>query len=180
MGARFLLGDGDTGWHIRTGEWILANGRVPDRDIFSFTKAGETWYAWEWLWDVIFGWLHQQWGMAAVVLGSLLILCVCARMLYGMVRERCGDSLIAIAVTFLALAASSIHWLARPHLFTLLFVLVILPGSGARGRGPHTTDLVAAASDDPLDEFTRRFLRGDRADRDLCRGRAGRLALRRG
>jgi hypothetical protein len=123
-GARFLLGDGDTGWHIRTGEWILANGRVPDRDIFSFTKAGETWYAWEWLWDVIFGWLHQQWGMAAVVLGSLLILCVCARMLYGMVRERCGDSLIAIAVTFLALAASSIHWLARPHLFTLLFVLV--------------------------------------------------------
>ena len=123
-GARFLLGDGDTGWHIRTGEWILANGRVPDRDIFSFTKAGEPWYAWEWLWDVVFGWLHQQWGMAAVVLGSLLILCVCARMLYRMVRERCGDSLIAIAVTFLALAASSIHWLARPHLFTLLFVLV--------------------------------------------------------
>jgi hypothetical protein len=92
--------------------------------MFSFTKAGEPWYAWEWLWDVVFGWLHQQWGMAAVVLGSLLILCVCARMLYGMVRERCGDSLIAIAVTFVALAASSIHWLARPHLFTLLFVLV--------------------------------------------------------
>jgi len=123
-GARFLLGDGDTGWHLRTGEWILANKRVPDRDIFSFTKAGEPWYAWEWLWDVLFGWLHQQWGMAAVVLGSLLVLCVCARMLYRMVRERCGDSLIAIAVTFVALAASSIHWLARPHLFTLLFLLV--------------------------------------------------------
>ncbi|MGC8794598.1 MAG: hypothetical protein ACP5U2_14530 [Bryobacteraceae bacterium] len=123
-GARYLLGDGDTGWHIRTGEWILANGGVPDRDIFSFTKAGEPWYAWEWLWDVVFAWLHQHWGMAAVVLASLLLLSVCARLLYQAVRERCGDSLVAIAVTFVALAASSIHWLARPHLFTLLFTLI--------------------------------------------------------
>lgn len=123
-GARFLLGDGDTGWHVRTGEWILANGRVPDRDIFSFTKAGEPWYAWEWLWDVIFGWLHLHWGMAAVVFGSLLVICTCGWLLYRMVRERVDDSLVAIAVTFVALAASSIHWLARPHLLTLLFVLI--------------------------------------------------------
>ena len=26
-GAKTMLGDGDTGWHIRTGQWILANGR---------------------------------------------------------------------------------------------------------------------------------------------------------
>ncbi len=39
-GAQRMLGDGDTGWHIRTGEWILQNGRVPDTDLFSFTKAG--------------------------------------------------------------------------------------------------------------------------------------------
>src|ERR1039457_7139840 len=38
-GAQTLLGDGDTGWHLRTGEWILAHGRVPDRDIFSFTRS---------------------------------------------------------------------------------------------------------------------------------------------
>ena len=29
-GAKTLLGDGDTGWHVRTGEWIMAHGRVPD------------------------------------------------------------------------------------------------------------------------------------------------------
>ena len=27
-GATTLLGDGDTGWHIRTGEYVLANQRV--------------------------------------------------------------------------------------------------------------------------------------------------------
>ena len=31
-----LLGDGDTGWHIRAGEILLATGRVPARDPFSF------------------------------------------------------------------------------------------------------------------------------------------------
>ncbi|MEK7409277.1 MAG: hypothetical protein AAB225_29795 [Acidobacteriota bacterium] len=122
-GARYLLGDGDTGWHIRAGEWMLANGRVPDRDLFSFTKAGEPWYAWEWLWDVLFAWLHQRGGMEAVVLASLLIICLTAALLYRLVRRKCGDVLIAIAVTFLAVAASSLHWLARPHLFTLLFAV---------------------------------------------------------
>jgi len=33
-----------------------------DRDIFSFTKAGQPWFAWEWLWDAIFGWMHQRWA----------------------------------------------------------------------------------------------------------------------
>jgi hypothetical protein len=28
-GVPWLLIDSDTGWHIRTGEWILKNGRIP-------------------------------------------------------------------------------------------------------------------------------------------------------
>lgn len=123
-GAKMMLGDGDTGWHIRTGEWILANGRVPDQDIFSFTKAGQPWFAWEWLWDVVFGWLHQHWGMGAVVLGSIFVLSTTFALLYRLVRRKCGNVLIAIAVIFLAVAGSSIHWLARPHLFTLLFTVI--------------------------------------------------------
>src|SRR3954469_18894357 len=32
---------------------ILKNGRVPATDIFSFTKAGQPWFAWESLSDVL-------------------------------------------------------------------------------------------------------------------------------
>ncbi len=123
-GARTLLGDGDTGWHIRTGEWILANGRVPDRDIFSFTKPGEPWFAWEWLWDTAFGLVHRHWGMPAVVLCSLFVICLTSALLYRLCLRKSGNPLLSIAVTFLAMAGSSIHWLARPHLFTLLFTIV--------------------------------------------------------
>ncbi|HEX6896844.1 MAG TPA: hypothetical protein VF146_16310, partial [Bryobacteraceae bacterium] len=37
-GWKSLLGDGDTGWHIRTGQYILAQHSVPVHDLFSFSK----------------------------------------------------------------------------------------------------------------------------------------------
>jgi hypothetical protein len=134
-GAKTLLSDGDTGWHLRTGEWILAHGRVPDHDIFSFTRAGQPWFAWEWLWDVLFGWLHLHGGMAAVVLASSLILALTFALLFRMAC-RSGDALVALALTLAAAAGSAGHWLARPHLFTMLFTVIfyaVLDGSGVRG-----------------------------------------------
>jgi len=136
-GARTLLGDGDTGWHLRTGEWILAHGRVPDRDIFSFTRSGQPWFAWEWLWDLLFGWLHLHAGMAAVALGSSLVLALTFALLFRMARRR-SDALVALALTLVAAAGSAGHWLARPHLFTMLFTVVfysILDGGGERTGG---------------------------------------------
>jgi len=65
-GAPSLLSDSDTGWHLRTGEWILANGRVPQNDIFSYTQAGQPWFAWEWLSDVLFALLFRWHGLSAI------------------------------------------------------------------------------------------------------------------
>ena len=122
-GAQTLLSDGDTGWHLRTGEWILAHGRVPDRDVFSFTRSGQPWFAWEWGWDVVFGWLHLKVGMAAVVLASSLVLGVTFALIFRLARRR-SDALVALALTLAAAGASAGHWLARPHLFTMLLTVV--------------------------------------------------------
>ena len=122
-GAKTLLGDCDTGWHVRTGEWIMSHGSVPHQDMFSYTKTGQTWFAWEWLWDVVFAWLHQHWGLAAVVVGSALVIALVASLLFRLANRKGGNPLVAMALTFLAVASSSIHFLARPHLFTLLFTV---------------------------------------------------------
>jgi hypothetical protein len=119
-----MLGDGDTGWHVRTGEWILAHGQVPHVDVFSYTMPGQPWFAWEWLWDVGFALLHQRWGLAGVVLVSLLVLCLASTLVYRLAYRRCGNALVAIGLTGLAAAGGSIHWLARPHLFTMLFAVI--------------------------------------------------------
>src|SRR5690348_5462849 len=123
-GASGMLGDGDTGWHVRTGEWILANHRVPTQDMFSYTKAGQPWFAWEWLWDVAFAWLYQHGAMAAVVLASMVVISLTSVLLFRLVRRKSGNALIAIAIMYLVTGGSAIHWLARPHLFTLLFTVI--------------------------------------------------------
>jgi hypothetical protein len=131
----FLLGhpdglsgliEGDTGYHLRAGEWMIANRAVPFTDMFSYTKPGEPWFAWEWLWDVGAAALHMRFGMPAVVLMSLLVLCITSVILYRMVLRQCGHRLPAAVFTFLAVGASSLHWWARPHIFSWLFILVTL------------------------------------------------------
>lgn len=123
-GVSTLLGDGDTGWHIRTGEWILTHRQIPHHDIFSFTRPDQPWYAWEWLADVLMGWLHRTGGMQAVLLGAMLLICVTFFLLYHLIRRTSGSALIAFALTAVAAGGSAIHWLARPHLFTMLFLVI--------------------------------------------------------
>jgi hypothetical protein len=122
-GLRDLLSDCDTGWHIRTGEWIVANHRVPAGDIFSFSKTGDPWFAWEWLSDVVFAGLYSHGGLQAVVVFAILLLSLTFALLFRLLRTK-SNPFVAIAVTMLAAAGSSIHWLARPHLFTLLFLVL--------------------------------------------------------
>src|SRR5207253_2584271 len=69
-----LFGDCDTGWHIRTGQWIAANHWVPARDVFSFSRPGEPWFAWEWLSDIGMSSLNAIGGLQAVALFSILML----------------------------------------------------------------------------------------------------------
>jgi len=52
QGAQALFRDSDTGWHIRNGESIIATAQLPRVDPFSYTHAGQPWFAWEWLSDV--------------------------------------------------------------------------------------------------------------------------------
>src|SRR5947209_11307083 len=124
--ASGLLWDTSTGWHIRNGENILRTLRIPHTDPFSYTMAGQPWYAWEWLWDALNGALHMHFGLSGVVLFSALVLGLTFALAYLTIARRCGNSLIAVVLVLLALAASSIHMLARPHLVSWLLTPVLL------------------------------------------------------
>lgn len=117
-----LLGDGDTGWHIRTGQILLATGRVPAHDPFSFWRAGERWYAWEWLSDAIFAELHRWRGLEAVAALAVVAVCLWAAVLFAWLLDRGVGAGISLGVTLAVVSASSIHFLARPHIFSLLLL----------------------------------------------------------
>src|SRR5215475_5606608 len=109
-GLKTLLGDGDTGWHLRAGDWILANHQVPAIDLFSFTKLGQPWIAWEWLSEVVFAWLNARGGLALVLLASILLIAVTFAFLFRQARRK-SSPVVAFLVLALAIATSSVHWL---------------------------------------------------------------------
>jgi hypothetical protein len=121
-GWKSLLGDGDTGWHIRAGQYILAHHAVPTVDLFSFSRAGAPWFAWEWLTDVMYAALFQMGGLKAIVLAAGLMIGLFATVVLRYTLWRGANVLVALFTTLLAAGAASMHFLARPHLFTLLLV----------------------------------------------------------
>jgi hypothetical protein len=121
-----LLADGDTGWHIRTGDYILNTGHVPLRDLFSFSRPDQPWFAWEWLADVLFAWLHHWRGLEAVAAVTAIVVCLSAACLFCWLLRREAGLLPAIGATLAALSASTVHHLARPHIFSLLCLTLAL------------------------------------------------------
>lgn len=121
--SRFLL-DSDTGWHIRTGEMILGQRMVPRRDPFSFTMGGHEWFAWEWLADVGMAGLHGWRGLAGIVAGAFLLLFVSFALLSELMRRRGADPFIALVMTVLGAIGTVVHWLARPHLLSILLMVI--------------------------------------------------------
>jgi hypothetical protein len=125
-GTKTLFADADTGWHIRTGEWIIAHRAVPTQDLFSFSKPNQSWFAWEWGWDVLFAAVHSVAGLGGVGLVSTVILSLFSVGLFLLLRRVSKNDVVSFFVTVIAVCASSVHWLARPHLFSMLFAVVLL------------------------------------------------------
>lgn len=117
-----LLGDADVGWHIRTGDYVLAHHSVPQKDLFSFSKPDAPWYAWEWGTDVLDSWIHSSAGLKGIVLVAAVVIALFATTLLRRMIAKGTNLFVALAVGLFAVGSASVHFLARPHIFTLLFI----------------------------------------------------------
>ena len=125
-GLQALLADGDAGWHVRTGQAILASGKAPTVDPYSFSRAGQPWCDWEWLSDVAFARAYQWRGMGGAAALAAVVLCLAAAALLLWQLRRGAGLWIALGVTLAASSASSVHYLARPHVFSILLYTLCL------------------------------------------------------
>jgi hypothetical protein len=138
-----LLGDAGIGWHIRTGQQILATHAVPRVDSFSSTMAVrpmsveplsveswsvkpwsvKTWFAWEWLYDLVVGQLEATLGLNGVVWLTAVVIAAVFAWMFRLLMARGANVLMALVLVLVALWASAIHFLARPHVVSWLFTL---------------------------------------------------------
>ena len=118
------LADLDIGWHIRTGEQILATHTLPRTDPYSSTMQGKPWFAWEWLYDLALGILHRVCGLNGVVWLCAVLVAGVFMILLSQLLKRGTGLLLAVVLMLLAEAAATIHLFARPHIVSWLFSLL--------------------------------------------------------
>jgi hypothetical protein len=113
----------DTWWHLRAGQEMWSRHFVMLHDEFSFTAAGAYWPNHEWLSEIVFYLAYRAGGLPGLT--ALAALCVTATLALSWRLMQGGPSrklwLMAAAMPSLVSV-----WTVRPHVFTLLFMMVLI------------------------------------------------------
>jgi hypothetical protein len=134
-----LFRDGDPGRHITVGNYMIENRTIVTSDIFSTTMAGQPITPHEWLAQLAFGVSYKILGLAGVVFLISLVISISIVLVYREVVKRGIPHLWAIFLAIWCAAMTSAHWLARPHVFTFLFLALWTPGLLQLSKGEKKT-----------------------------------------
>lgn len=133
-----LFYDGDTGWHLAAGRYILETGSIPSTDPFSYTLEGQPWHAHEWLAEVLMAGVFDlaDWrglSLLFAIAGGITVFLIGRELLRRLpVRwTLCAAFVLCGLLHPLALARP--HMLAWPLLAAWLLILL---RAREKGRAP--------------------------------------------
>lgn len=122
----YVSADPDLWGHIKFGADHWIDGKLAEKDPYSFTAEGHRWINHEWLSEIIFYLTYQIFGSAGLLIGKLTIgLCMTA-MIIKICGMRYRDPLILVIVLILASFVARKGFMIRPQLFSFLFFSVFL------------------------------------------------------
>lgn len=118
----------DFWWHMATGRMIVTQGRIPQTDSFSYTRAGEPFYNQGWLAQVGLYRIHQIGGIELLVLVQALVMVLAYGLLLWLCIQRSGALRLSVALLLVgAMPVSFSNWLVRPQSYAIpLFVAFLL------------------------------------------------------
>lgn len=122
QGSELLL-DGDTYWHIATGQWMMRSGTIPTADPFSHSMPGVAWTAHEWLSELLLAAAHEAGGWVLVTTVTGLAFAATVALL-ARALLRWLEPIYAVLFTGLAVSMTTGHLLARPHILAMPLMMV--------------------------------------------------------
>ncbi|MEE1518002.1 MAG: hypothetical protein UF228_10445 [Lachnospiraceae bacterium] len=123
----FGISGNDFWWHIKVGEWICENGKVPTHDIFSWygMEKDISWTAHEWLADVFFYKVFQFSGEVGIYIFSIICAIVLALLVLFQIKKYvCKNFLISAIYFFMFCISLSLFVYGRPHIFSYFFLFI--------------------------------------------------------
>jgi len=126
MGPRMLNMDGDLPKHLAIGKYVLQGNPPPLYDIFSHTKYGTPFAPHKWLSGLLFYISYILFAEKGIVILSGVLLAGTFTLIYKDSVSRTNLRFSTFFVVIWGAAVSSLHWISRPHLFTMLMLAVWL------------------------------------------------------
>ncbi|MFM8218295.1 MAG: hypothetical protein ACKOJF_05170, partial [Planctomycetaceae bacterium] len=115
----FPLYDTDFWWHLRTGEWIWSEGRIPQVDLYTFTNSESPWIDLHWGFQLLMAGLYGAGGANAVILFKAVVLTLAIGLaLAGPWRSDRGAVIVCCFVP--AVICISGRGFERPEMLSLL------------------------------------------------------------
>jgi hypothetical protein len=121
-----LNSDGDLARHLRHGRYMLEHGGLIRTDPFSYTRGGAPFVGFEYGSQVIYALAERIGGVAGVAILAGLLIGLTYALLARFLLRRGVEPLLAYLTTILAALVGAGHWLARPHLFTFVAVVLLM------------------------------------------------------
>ncbi len=123
--------DNDLWTHLSAGRYIVSNVEVPSHSFASFLEPPRGWVDYAWLFQLVAYGFHQAFGMFGLVLLRGIAFALTLVTLLALLNPRRGKSfdfnpLTLGLLVFYALALLPRFTTPRPHLFTLLGIVVCL------------------------------------------------------
>jgi hypothetical protein len=137
--AMLVASDSDPCWHWQEGNWMLQHHAILRTELFSHTRAGAPLVDLWWLSEIVTAVAGNLLGWNGIVLVAAILCATCVSLLHRQLLAEGNDLVLSTVLTLLATAVCAIHWLARPHLATLLLVLVFAWQLRWFARGRTTT-----------------------------------------
>jgi len=116
--------DPDFWWHLRTGRWMVENGRLPSQDLFTFTVPGHVWTDHEYLTEVVMWLIFSATGTVGIAIVFGLITWAGFWLIYRQVRRQ-PFVIVGLGLALGALAGWPI-WGPRAQMITFAFTCLEL------------------------------------------------------
>ncbi|MDP2939885.1 MAG: tetratricopeptide repeat protein [Candidatus Omnitrophota bacterium] len=117
--------DLDLWLHLKTGEYIVQNKCIPDKDIFSFSIAGRPWINHEWLFQIIAYLFYNKWGIDGLISMQVFVVVITFMILLFLGYKRHNHFKIVLGL-LLVLLVYRTRFTIRPDIFSLLFFSLYL------------------------------------------------------
>jgi hypothetical protein len=128
LGPIMLNMDGDLPRHLLTGKVILETKAVPKTEPFAYPYQEKPFisHSHDWLSDSLFYLTYKFSGLPGLVILSALVLAATFSIIYSYTSKQSNLRLFSLFLVVWGAAATSLNWVTRPFLFSMLFLAVWL------------------------------------------------------